>query len=234
VGISHNTVKSVRAELIGCGQIDHISHRLDKTGRRRQPAAKAATTKTVNGGNPAASAEARKAKHAALEAADAAGRADGPDHLVEPGEHDVDTAAAKIADAQMVNGMPAEREGTPAEREGTPNTSLPTGESVAIDFSRLVPIEIPKFLGSIPVGHHRRLEHALGRDDAAKAEIAKLARECSALLTHPEHNRDEIRKRLARIVAIADPEPMRSPKGAAKSNAEIDPTLLPRALGVIH
>jgi hypothetical protein len=40
VGISHNTVKSVRDGLIACGQIDHIANRLDATGKRRQPATK--------------------------------------------------------------------------------------------------------------------------------------------------------------------------------------------------
>jgi hypothetical protein len=39
-GLSHPMIKEVRNELVGCGKIFHVSHRLDATGKRRQPATK--------------------------------------------------------------------------------------------------------------------------------------------------------------------------------------------------
>jgi hypothetical protein len=52
-----------------------------------------------------------------------------------------------------------------------------------------------------------------------------------ALLTHPEHNVDAIKKRLARILGIIDPDKARAAK-AFKSNAKLDRDLFPRAMAL--
>lgn len=61
------------------------------------------------------------------------------------------------------------------------------------------------------------------------AEIAKLAGECSALLTHSEQNRDVIRRKLARIKKLSGFDGKTRGK-TLKSNAKLDDELLPRAL----
>jgi hypothetical protein len=85
-------------------------------------------------------------------------------------------------------------------------------------FDHLIPIEIRKFVESIASGQRRRLDHALGHDDAAHAEIATLAREARGLLAHAEHNKNDIHKRLARIVAITDRRQKFLKSGTTKGN----------------
>ena len=62
------------------------------------------------------------------------------------------------------------------------------------------------------------------------AEIAKLARESIALLTHAKQNADDIKKRLTRIISIINPDDKARNAKAAKSNAKLDDELLPQAL----
>jgi hypothetical protein len=72
-------------------------------------------------------------------------------------------------------------------------------------------------------------QHAFERDE----EVAKLARSARALLTHPQHNRDDIQKRLTQIISLVDPdEKILRDKSVGKSNVNLDPSLLPRALGM--
>jgi hypothetical protein len=118
--------------------------------------------------------------------------------------------------------------GAPAAGEG----SVPTGTDIAAAFDRLVPIEIARFLESISRGQRHRLEHALGHDDAAHAEIAKLAREAKAQLSHAEHNKDDIHKKLARIISLTDPDQKFRKTKDTKTHATIDPALFPHAMGM--
>jgi hypothetical protein len=60
-------------------------------------------------------------------------------------------------------------------------------------------------------------------------EIAKLAREITALMAHPEQHADAIKKHLARILKIVGPD--KAPLAKA-SNAKLNDELLPRALGL--
>jgi hypothetical protein len=87
-------------------------------------------------------------------------------------------------------------------------------------------------VAAVPLDHRLRLERALGRDDAAHAEIAKLARHAMALLTHAEHNKPDIQKRLARIINIADPDKriLRN-KTPATSNTKLDLGAFERVVG---
>jgi hypothetical protein len=243
VCISHNTVKSVRDELIRCGQIDHIPNRLDKTGRRCQPAtkplrkeAKTDTAKIENttaGSDLVATAETRKAQYAAQEAADHATAGDGISDLScgAAGREELDDQDRAGGDSR---GDGADLLGVAHDLPSAPTS--PTGASVAAAFGRLDDAGVSYFLDHIPPTHRRMLKHALGPDhssDDINTEIAKLAREAAALLTHAEHNKNDIHERLARIMALTDPDKtFQKINGIGKSNATIDPTLFRKAVGL--
>jgi hypothetical protein len=117
------------------------------------------------------------------------------------------------------------------------NDSLPTGTSVAGTFGRLSPIEVSNFLKAIPPTHHRMLKHALRQNHSsnkANAEIAKLARDSSALLAHASHNKDAIRKKLARIISITDSDKKLRGANTATCNAKLDNNAFSRAISLPH
>jgi hypothetical protein len=82
---------------------------------------------------------------------------------------------------------------------------------------------------------HDHFEQQYGRCDSKKArrgEIDKELRDCSALLEHPEQNRDAIRKKPARARKLNGAEGQARRSGTTKSNARLDHDAFKRGLGM--
>jgi hypothetical protein len=186
--IDHKTVATIRKEILANGETPHNAKRVEKTGRK------------ARGRKPGRASAGKEASIAASVTKDVAVKVESTATAGEDPAASAEARKAEYAAQEVAEYDDRRADGTKPDAK----RKEPTGEDVAAAFGRLSSIGISKFLGSIPIGHHHNLEHALGV--AANAEIAKLAREASALLTHAEHNKDDIYKRLARIMSLADPD----------------------------
>ena len=227
VAVSHNTVKVVRRELETRGQIDHVKTRTDTKGRR-QPAAKPTVTKGEDVLSAVESAEQHKRIYAADEEAhdhaEPAGSAHGADqHHI---EHEV-VGADQHHDVDRADPAPPEPKTTP-RMQGTEalagGKAVPevgrklTGAEVAAAFNELSKKECAEFFAGISPAKQSLLRQHFQNADA---EIAKLMRESLALLTHPQHNADDVRRRLTRVLRIIESD-NKAPAMKAVANSDAD------------
>jgi hypothetical protein len=121
-------------------------------------------------------------------------------------------AVAAMANPTLVLGVPLD---LPGIEKSVPKT---VSAMIAAAFNRLNATGVDDFFAHLSPDYRHDFKHI---SENAKAEIVKHARETTALLTHPEQHRDEIRKKMARIMSLA-----------AKSNAKPNADVFPHALGL--
>ena len=209
VAVSHNTVKVIRRELEGRGQIDHVAVHIDTAGRE-QPATKTPKPNPATEIGPVRAAG-NELDHHRRAAADHQHGGEHDQLAGHAGEHAV--ADREQHNEQHVAGAHHVDHAGPARAA--------TGATIVTAFNRLTAKGVGDFLAQISPAHQCALKQHFAEPNSEKtkkAEIAKLALESMALLTHFKHNVDDIRKRLARIISLADPDPkLRGTKEAAKS-----------------
>jgi hypothetical protein len=168
---------------------------------------------TGNGADPTASAAARAAVYAAQETdeSDPTPAAAGDDHASAPGEPAPDPVVSTSA-------------------EPAPDPAATAAAAV----NQLSPTELQSFLDQLSPAHKRAFEQHFGRRDSNNPhpEIAKLARESRALLTHAQQNADDIRSRLTRIIRLTGLDGKTRREAAAKSNVQLDRGAFTRGMGL--
>ena len=179
----------------------------------------------------ASSAEARKAAYVAAEHAegDQAGNdRDANDHA--DGDRIGDNRPDRDhADEPEIGPTAAPIKSAPAPTEPAPDPATIAAAAVNL----LSHAELPSFLDQLSPAHKCAFEQKFGarNSDNTNAEIATLARECSALLTHPEQHTDAIRKKLARIKKLTGSDGKARTK-TAKSNAQLDHGAFAHGMGL--
>jgi hypothetical protein len=153
----------------------------------------------------------------------------GDDHHHHHHDHADAGEVGQPAAPPPIESEPAPTEPAPAAAEPAPDQSTIAAAAVNL----LSHAELPSFLDQLSPAHKRAFEQKFGarNSDNTNAEIATLARECSALLTHPEQNTDAIRKKLARIKKLTGSDGQARTK-AAKSNAQLDHGAFAHGMGL--
>jgi hypothetical protein len=148
-----------------------------------------------------------------------------------------------------IESVPAPIESAPVPTEPTSAPTEPTSApelapdpqpapdlaaTAAAAVNRLAsPTELQSFLDRLWPPHKRAFELKFGarNSDNTNDEIAMLAGQCSALLTHAEQNTDAIRKMLARIKKLTGSSGKARAK-PVKSNAQLDHDAFARGMGM--
>jgi hypothetical protein len=99
------------------------------------------------------------------------------------------------------------------------------------DRAEIIAAMPPEFLAELSDSLEQQLGRLNSKNDHLE-DIANEARDCSALLAHPMQNRDDIRKKLARIRSLAGAKGKAWHAGTKKSNAQLDRSALARGLGI--
>ena len=193
VGLSHPTIKVVRAELETCGKIFHVETRID-TRKRKQPATKTPKPTSAAGTDPI---HADHHHHDGGEHNQLAGRSSKliggtaaeleiPADQAAGAHHGADQRTAGALDgAATTSAVPSPTISVNSKPEKM------SGSAIAAAFNLLNAAGVDDFLTLISPDHRFVLKRHFDErtSDSAKAEIAKLASESMALLTHPEHTR---------------------------------------------
>ena len=205
VGLSHPTIKVVRTELEARGKIFHVETRIDT--RKREHAA----TKPPK---PTSAAETDPIHHADHR------HHDGGEHHQLAGMHGtwIGRTAAELnpADQAGAHHHGADQRAACTELDDLDGETLIEVWEAAGDTERrkiIQSLHVAALLDLMSADQRAALsEKIIGLQrrhsdfDAAKSEIVKLANESTAQLAHPAHNVDAIRKKLARIKSLADPD----------------------------
>jgi hypothetical protein len=207
IGADCKTVAAKRRRMESRAEIPHVNTRTDSEGRS-QPAEKKR--------RPVGSGQHDNAEHTS-EIEHHVGGAD---------EHQRDDDGVHSAQRDHGTDVAAE---APAPTQPAPDPATIAAAAV----NQLSSAELQSFLDRLSPAHKRAFEQKFGARNShnTSAEIATLAGECSALLTHAEQNTDEIRKKLARIRKLTGFGGKARDK-TVTSNAQLDRGAFARGMGL--
>jgi hypothetical protein len=146
---------------------------------------------------------------------------------------ETDTGADQNVEDPSVAQRRAEHEALFAEPAAAVPETVSADDQVAIAaaaVNRLDAAELKSLLDQISREHQNVLRRHFARDNVNK-EIAKEARDSSALLAHAAQNADAIRKKLARIVRLTGAG-TKARSAPEKSNAKLDHGAFARGMGL--